>query len=197
MSSLRDLLTTHLQTTTGSSGTADDARGWLLRTGVVDLVEPFVTSMPADPGDLTRFAGLDGTTAGLLLERLSADRLADRQNHAPTLGTLLGVAAAYPDEVELRGYLVGPERADERLTVEGLDLYGVGALLAPEQAGAPIAATDVEADVRRMDPDATAMLVWGLVQHLGVDDATGPPDAVTEQVTAWRPNETCWSLWWD
>lgn len=195
MSSLRDLLTTHLETTTDARD--DDARGWLLRTGVVDLVEPFVTTLPADPGDLTRFAGLDGATAVLLLERLSSARLADRQNHGPTLGTVLGVAAAHPDEVELGGYLVGPGRADERITVEGLDLYGVGTLLAPDRSGTPITAADVAADVRRMDPDATAMLVWGLVQHLGVDDATGPPDLVTERVNPWRPNETCWSLWWD
>lgn len=197
MTGLRDLLTTHLTITTDTHDTDDDARGWLLRTGVVDLVAPFVTRLPTDPGDLTRFAGLDGGTAAQLLERLSPVRLADRQNHAPTLGTLLAAAAAHPEEVELGGYLVGPGRADERITVERLDVYGVGTLLAPDRPGTPITPADVAADVRRMDPDATAMLVWGLVQHLGVDDATGPPDLVTERVNPWRPNETCWSLWWD
>ena len=33
--------------------------GWLVASGVADVVAPFVTHLPADDGDLARFAGLD------------------------------------------------------------------------------------------------------------------------------------------
>lgn len=169
MSTLRDLFTIHLDESV--HGRPAD-RGWLLRTGVVDLVAPFVTRLPTDPGDLTRFAGLDGSTAALLLERLTPERLEDRQNASPTLGTLLAAAAEHPDQLELHGYLVGPGRTDERITVDGAYVYGIDEPLAP-------------------------ILVWALAQHLGIGDALAPPDQVTPQVTPWRPNETCWSLEWD
>lgn len=157
-------------------------RGWLLDRGVVDLVEPFLTWRPADDGDLARYAGLDGETARALLDALPAVELDDRQNDAPTLGTLLRAAAEHPDEVELHGYLVGPARVDERLTAEGLYAY-----VAPELDITPGHHHGCECE-----------RLWSIVQRdLGVDDAVRMPDSISARLNPWRPYEPCWSLWWD
>ena len=157
-------------------------RGWLLDTGVVDLVEPFLTWRPADDGDVARWAGLDGETARALLEVLPAVHLDDRQNDAPTLGTLLRAAAEHPDEVELQGYLVGPARVDERLTAEGLFAY-----VAPD--------LDITAGHHL---GCECERLWTIVRRdLGVDDAVRLPDSISACVNPWRPYEPCWSLWWD
>lgn len=157
-------------------------RGWLVERGVCDLLEPFVTHLPRDDGDLARYAGLTGDVAAVLLDRLPAVELDDRQNDAPTLGCLLEAAAAHPAEVELHGYLVGPARTDERLTAEGL----------------------LVADAPRVDvlpdhgPGCECAQLWAHVQErLGVDDAVRMPDEIRPARLRSRPEERAWSLWWD
>ncbi len=184
---LRDLYARQLDAVRGdpmASSTTDlgAPRGWLLSTGAVDLVEPFLLRLPADDGDLARYAGLDGDTAATLLAVLPPVELDDRQNDAPTLGALLGSAAAHPDDVELHGYLVGPARTDERLTAEGLYAYG-----GPD--------VDVTPDHH---PGCECARLWAWVQHeLGVDDAVRMPDEIRRTLNPWRPYEPCWSFWWD
>jgi hypothetical protein len=156
-------------------------RGWLLRAGVPDVVQPFLTRTPADDADLAVYAGLDAVAAADLLNRLTDAQLADRQNAAPTLGTLLRATVEHPDDVEVHGYLVGPARRDERLTAEGIDVYGLPGL-----------------DVTPSDhAGCESDRLFGLVRELGVDEAEWPPDSVITRVNPWRPNETCWHLWWD
>lgn len=156
-------------------------RGWLLRAGVPDVVQPFLTRTPVDDADLAAYAGLDGTAAAVLLDRLTDAQLADRQNDAPTLGALLRAAVEHPDDVEVHGYLVGPARRDERLTAEGIDVYGL-----PDLDITPGHHAGCECDE-----------LAALVEELGVRGATWPPDTVVQRVNPWRPNETCWHLWWD
>ena len=159
-----------------------DERGWLVARGVARLVEPFVTARPSDDADLARFAGVSGASAIALLERLDERHLADRQNAGPSLGTVVRAAAAHPDELEVHGYVVGPGRRDERLTAEGVDVYGLPLL-------------DVRPD---HDGQCQCELLWdGVVEHLGVDDAVTGPHEITRRINPWRPNETCWRLWWD
>ncbi len=150
-----------------------EERGWLVTRRVVDVVEPYVTSLPDDDADLARYAGLDAEAAADLLTLLTPGQLDDRQNDAPALGALLRAALAHPDDVEVHGYLVGPARTDERISAEGVDLYGV-----------PFADTSDEA-------------VWAAALALGLDDARRPPDATTRHLNPWRPYEPCWRLWWD
>ena len=157
-------------------------RGWLVTSGVTDVVAPFVTHLPADDGDVARFAGLDASAARALFEILTPEQLEDRQNDAPSLGVLLRATVAHPDEVELHGYLVGPVRTDERLTAEGCLVYS-----APDLDITP-----------RHDPGCRCGELWALVRRdLGITDASCLPHEVTRQVSPWRPNEPCWSLWWD
>ena len=159
-----------------------EKRGWLLRAGVPDIVQPFLTHSPDDDADLARYAGLDATAAAMLLDRLTPIQLEDRQNDGPTLGTLLRAAVAHPDDVEVHGYLIGPARRDERITAEGVDIYGT-----------------LDLDITPgHHADRQCRELWELVQHeLGIDDARCRPDEITPRINPWRPNEPCWSLWWD
>jgi len=159
-----------------------EERGWLLRADVPDVVQPFLTHSPDDDTDLARYAGLDATAAAMLLDRLTPIQLEDRQNDGPTLGTLLRAAVAHPDDVEVHGYLIGPARRDERITAEGVDIYG---------------ALDLDITPGH-HADRQCRELWELVQHeLGIDDARCRPDEITPRINPWRPNEQCWSLWWD
>jgi hypothetical protein len=158
------------------------SRGWLVASGVADVVAPFVTHLPSDDGDLARFAGLDAPAAADLLERLTSDQLSDRQNDAPTLGNMLRAAVAHPSQIELHGYLVGPARDDERITAEGVYVYGASDL----------------AITARHDPGRLCEDLWAVVQRdLAVDDARAFPDEIIWRLNRWRPEEPCWSLWWD
>ena len=160
-------------------------RGWLLDVGVPRLVQPFLTSAPEDAGDLARFAGLDATTATELLDRLPAAALTDRQNDAPSLATLLRAAADNPGTVELHGYLVGPGRPDERITVEGVDLYDVDD------------AWDFEVRPGHGE-GCECELLWSAVRSdLELDDTDVMPQELRLAVNPWRPHEVCWHLWWD
>jgi len=157
-------------------------RGWLLSSGVTDIVAPFVTHLPADDGDLASFAGLGAPAAASLLDVLTPDQLSDRQNDAPTLGVMLRAAVARPGAVELHGYLVGPGRDDERITAEGVFVY---------------AAPDLDITLRH-DTGCQCADLWEMVRRdLGIDDAERFPDEINRRLNHWRPQEPCWSLWWD
>jgi hypothetical protein len=159
-----------------------DERGWLLSSGAARAVEPFLTALPADDADLARYAGLSGPAAARLLGALAPHQLDDRQNDAPTLSAMLRAAVAHPEGVEVHGYLVGPARRDERVTAEGVDVYGLHFL-----------------DVRsEHDPDCQCELLWdAVVDQLGIADAVTGPHEITLRINPWRPNEPCWRLWWD
>lgn len=72
---------------------------------------------------------------------------------------------------EFGGYIVGPDRTDERVTVEKLTVYGH---------------TD--------RGEAGREAVLGEVR-----DTFGgrPPDEVRLVDVPWRPGEKAWDLWWD
>ncbi len=156
-------------------------RGWTVTSGVTDIVGPFVTVLPNGPDSLAYFHGLGAEPAARLLEVLTDVQLADRQDDAPTLGTLLRAAVAHPGVIEAHGYLVGPARTDERITAEGIYVYD-----RPELVVSP-----------DHQPGCQCAELWEYIQlDLGVDDARWMPDEIRPRVNAWRPQEQCWSLWW-
>lgn len=157
-------------------------RGWTVASGATDVVGPHVTYLPTGPEDLAYFHGLGAGSAEKLLARLSEVQLADRQGDAPSLGNLLRAAVAHPSVIELHGYLVGPARTDERITAEGIYVYD-----RPELTVSP----DHEAGCQCAE-------LWEYTQlDLGVDDARWMPNEIRPRVNAWRPDEPCWSLWWE
>lgn len=183
-------------------------RGWTFELGVPDIVAPFVGPSTLqsyrallDGGEaadkrwreqgsgLLRFAGLDGRAAAQLLDRLPAQDLEDRQNDSPTLGAFLRSAAAHPDVVELHGYCVGPDRNDERFSVEGVLIYAHPEL--------NVETFDWWYEGKHTEACECAEL-WRLAQETyGLGDALCPPHEIGPFTASWRSYETCWRLWWD
>jgi hypothetical protein len=119
---------------------------------------------------LVRFAGMGSDQAQVLLGSVSRKQLAERQNESPTLGAILTSAADHPGRVEVLGYVVGPDRSDERLTADGVFVYD-----------------DTITD------EATA---WETIRsRYGLRDA-GAAEVHREE-NPWRPGEKAWRLWWD
>lgn len=157
-------------------------RGWTVTSGATEILDPFVTYLPTGPDDLAYFHGLGGDAAERLLLSLSDLQLADRQGDAPSLGTVLRAAAAHPGVIELHGYVVGPARTDERITAEGIYVYDRTELtVTPDH-----------------EPGCQCGELWEYIQlDLDVDDARWIPNEIRSRVNAWRPDEPCWSLWWE
>lgn len=157
-------------------------QGILLEAGVPELVAPFVTGLPRDSGDLVRFTRLSGPPAQDLLDRLPADMLQERQNWSPSLGSFLRAAAANPGRVEVFGYLVGPAREDERLSVDGVIVFGL-----PDFR--------VTAD---HDEGCECRELWAYARDaFGLDDAEYGPDEITPWYDLRERDRAGWRLWWD
>lgn len=186
-------------------------RGWTFELGLPDLVAPFVSPVPLaayrrllDGGPaaeeawrrhgsgLLYYAGLGSEAAQALLERLPEDELVLRQNDSPTLGAFLRSAAAHPGVVELHGYCVGPDRADERFSVEGVLIYAHLEL--------NVESFDYweEEETRHTDACECREL-WRIAQEeYGLADALRFPDEIGPFSARWRKDEyQCWRLWWD
>jgi hypothetical protein len=160
---------------------ADGGPSWTL--DVLDVLEPFVLGRPADGRDVVRYRDLPWTAAAQLLQRLPAGRLADRQNAAPSLGSVLVAAVGHPREVEV---LVPPSRPDERITAEGVVVYDH-----PE-----LEEFRLLDDARCADDGCECSTFWASVQaSFGLDDAERGPDVITRR-TCRRTGRDGWYLWW-
>ena len=103
----------------------------------------------------------------------------DRQNNAPTILTLLRIAATTPG-VTLSGYIIRAPRRDERVTVD--------AISAPEHLFAP--------DPAGNDDEALLPIEWStFCRVLGISDEVIPPDEFHSYRNADR--EGMWRAWWD
>lgn len=162
-------------------------RGWT-RDVAPEVLEPFTSStyVPTSytsashgfPGTknghagLVNFGGVGPTAAKQLLSKMPERALAVRQNDSPTARTMLTAAVKHPGKVELTGYVVGPERDDERITVDGVYLFDDDIT---DARGALFAARD----------------------KYGLSDATRRPGLVRQVEVPWRPGERAWQLEWD
>ena len=133
--------------------------------------------------DYTPFHDLGPQAAARLLQILPEAQLADRQNLAPTLGSLLRACARAGGRVRLSGYAIGPRRPDERVTVEALWIS--------------------DPDLLRMevhdehDGDCRCRALWDTVRERYGLDARALPD----EMRPMRRHRThgpigTW-LWWD
>jgi len=153
----------------------------------LDLLEPFVLARPEYEGDIARFRDLPWTAAAQLLSVLTPDELADKQNAAPSLGSLLVASVGHPREIELHGYLVPPCREDERLTAEGLVIYDH-----PELEEFLL----VEGDGPCEETGCECRAFWACVQaSFGLEDADHGPHLITPR-TCQRTGREGWYLWW-
>lgn len=168
-----------------------DRHGWLLRAGLDRVLEPVLLPDTAGASSFYRFLDLDAPVATDLLDRLPAEELAtERQNDGPSLGAVLRAVVAHPDRLRAHGYVVGPGRCDERLTVEGV-----------------LVRCDHEFTVGpRHGPACQCDELYRYVVGLGVDDAGVPPHEVsrwwgwglTGSTEASSEDDDRWyRLWWD
>lgn len=77
-----------------------------------------------DNGDtgVLAFNGITGADANSLLKSIPRDQRDDRHHDSPTAAQLLRAAAADPD-IEAGGYLIPPDRADERISIDRITTY--------------------------------------------------------------------------
>lgn len=159
--------------------------GWTY--DLLEIVEPYVLGRPEGEGDVARFRDLPWTAAARLLQAVPREGLADRQNGAPSLASLLVAAVGHPREVELHGYLVPPSRPDERITGDGLVIYDH-----PELEEFLL----VESDDPCEDTGCECRAFWTSVQaSFGLEDAEQGPDLVVPR-TCLRTGRQGWYLWW-
>ena len=113
------------------------------------------------------FSGADGEAATELLAKLPAKCLENRQNAGPTLRSILSAARDHP-EIVFGGYIVGPERTDERVSVDTVFFD-----------------TDDknEADVCR--------------RVRALFHTRGTPDEVMRYPAPGHPSKEVWRVWWD
>lgn len=165
-------------------------RGWTTKKNIRDILRRHLTMAifddeDADPnvlGSYEPFQGLGAVGAQRLLGTLPIRNLADRQNYAPTCEALLRAAIENPGRVELVGYAIGPERADERVTIEGFVYYGH---------------SDYNvADYH--DENCECTQLWErLRDELKLSSALDRPDEIRRLRPSWNPTNEGWWLWWD
>ena len=88
---------------------------WLEET-IIAMLTPY-TKGDWINGDYIEFDGLKGDAAAQLARLLTPPARQDRQNNAPTILTLLRIAATTPG-VTLSGYIIRAPRRDERVSVD-------------------------------------------------------------------------------
>ncbi|MDU0348453.1 hypothetical protein [Actinomyces sp. MRS3W] len=133
--------------------------------------------------DYTPFHDLGPGTARRLLEILPESQLADRQNLAPTLGALLRACVRARGRIRLSGYGIGPQRHDERVTVEGLWIEDPDLI-------------DYLVDCEIADPDEEERF-WEEVAERYCLDAEASPDEIKLLRRHWTHGPLGTWLWWD
>lgn len=166
--------------------------GWTTDVGLAPLL---LAGRAHVTPSFARFDTLKADVARTLLQRLPQAALSDRQNEAPTLRSLLEAASGHPDEVELGGYMVGPPRHDERLTVDMIALRSPWSRAVTSKADDfPIQA--LPAFWARLPTHASREALWEASQaYLGLD-ALNPPDEI-EYFTPLTGTTGGWWMWWD
>ncbi|MDO5671791.1 MAG: hypothetical protein Q4G30_02885 [Actinomycetaceae bacterium] len=170
-------------------------RAWTLDTGVMETVLPFTFwkrlgtqgleafEAGAHISDYTPFVGLGAQAAQRLLEILPEGAHKDTQNFGPQLGELLSIVAAHPGTVGVSGYIIGPQRVDERLSVETLIVIGYPEVLA--QSGDE-------------NPGVVDAMAWMEIKTgLGIVTEVSMPDEIWVAPCPWDPESLAWHLWWD
>lgn len=178
-------------------------RGWSVRAGVWRLLAQWsealrplagqapggglvpagLDSQGAPRRDYVPFAGMDAAGAAALLEALPQEALGDRQNLAPSLGSLLRACSRAGDTLRLSGYGIGPQRPDERVSVEAVWVSD------PDLAGYKVSAGHA--------PGCACQELWDQVRRRYDLDYESVPDEVLWLRPEWADGRQGWWLWWD
>lgn len=160
------------------------SRGWSVLGGVasltlqysdwgwMDMAAEFPDVKPETMIDYLPFSGGDQWLAERLLERLPESALADRQNYAPCLKNLLVLTCTHPGEVMFSGYLIGPQRFDERITSDAI-------YISPK--------------VLNLDADDTDKdMAYRALGSLDLDAVDSP-----DEISLCYLDKPYWRFWWD
>ena len=124
--------------------------------------------------DYLPFFDMEADTAFELALAVPKSQFADRQNFSPTFLQMVTAAGAHPDQVRLDGYMIGPERPDERVTIEALTWN-----LSPSDP-----------------PVKPHVSPWEwLKEELFGDEEVSPPDEIAP--VCGHNGLGGWWLWWD
>ena len=158
--------------------------GWTVRIGLWRLLEPWLDTPRCLPGESPlRLDARGGPVSDYVLSRLPAAALRDRQNLAPSLKTMLTACAGADGQVRLCGYGIGPQREDERLSVEALWV-----------ADADLQGYEVLVEHSR---DCQCSALWERVKDRYELDAGGIPDDIVRTRPEWAGGGVGWWMWWD
>ena len=135
------------------------------------------------PDDYTPYHDLGPRTARRLLEILPPAQLGDRQNLAPTTGALLQACVRAQGRVRLSGYAIGPQRHDERVSVEALWIAD------PDLLGLEVCEIH--------DEHCRCLALWETVRTRYSLDAESVPDEMRPLRRNWTRGPLGTWMWWD
>lgn len=177
-----------------SQGSFYGPRGWTAHLGLWPiLLDLYDTGRDLTQGqgvdldntgpssDYVPFCEMNSKEAQTLLEVLPEDALEDRQNCAPSLRAMLQACVQGSGSVRLSGYGIGPQRYDERISVEALWVAD------EDLADLWISPTHAEGCQCRQ--------LWDTVSSRYHLDAQGEPDELRR--TQDPTGQAGWWLWWD
>lgn len=167
--------------------------GWTRAIGAAALLLP---GRPTTTPSFARFDGLDADKAAILLKRLPTDALTDRQNVAPTLERLLKACVDHPDEITLAGYLIGPTRHDERISVDMVAVRSPwlqSKAISPDSQG-PV--TTLPSFWRTLPGHLARADLWERTRdYLDLGEADAPDEL--EYFMPMTGTSGGWWMWWD
>ena len=121
---------------------------------------------------IIRFAGAGAAFSRSLYGNIPASAATDRHHQGPSVRLAMSAAARHPGVVEVGGYVVGPSRQDERISVDEVYLFD--------------------------DAPTSPLQAWTAAQgqyQIG-DASTRLPTNVTQVQAPWRPGEKAWKFSW-
>ncbi|MDO5067644.1 MAG: hypothetical protein Q4D96_10230 [Propionibacteriaceae bacterium] len=138
--------------------------------------------------DYIPFRALTRSGAARLRETMkeTPNALDDRQNLAPSLGCLLDACEKAEGRMVLSGYGIGPQRDDERVTVDALWVADPDLL-------------DLNV-TREHDSDCQCRMMWRMIRERYGLDTEAMPDEILRCVRPGRAEgdaDMGWWLWWD
>lgn len=144
-------------------------------------------SQPIEDGvpvqDYTPLHNIGPYEARELLGMLPSDVLTDRHNLSPSLARLLRVCAGASGKVRLSGYGIGPQRSDERISIDGMWIDAPECLELLEH--------------EEHSPRCACVTVWKRLKKQYRLDAEGIPDEIQVMPRHWDRGPLGIWLWWD
>lgn len=160
-------------------------RGWTVEAQIDQALHHRRNGFPPVT-DFWRFDDATACDVRQLVDSIPAPNLDDRQNFAPSCGELLRACLTHDGDVSLSGYVVGPGRYDERLSVDGLRVRNC-----PVLPGASGYACEPVGEER--------MRIWQrIAEYLNIDaQPTNLPDEMMPCRAQDGESGARWWLWWD